>query len=265
MVRGAACKRSNLVVDEREFRAPKRCRILASAVLAAFTSGSPAMDAAAVPITLVVDTPQPSKQAGVVVGAGYTGSDTFDVTGTIDSDVSISGGIATGFDLEGASLSFSDMTMLLDPPVGGFGLFDVTATLLGPPALFTGSSGTTSSFDIAGSQLIFNSGMAIVSIGIGSGQLDLSTSPIAFDYGPGSIAELALTPLADGTLALSLLLPLDLSAGYAPPGNPNPFVVLSLSGDLAASRTIVPEPTTSFLLAWGLLGLALSARAARGP
>ena len=153
-----------------------------------------AVDAAAVSITLTVETPQPSKQADVVVGAGYTGSSGFDVTGTIDANVSVSGGIATGFDLEGANLSLSDMGMVLNPPVGGFGLSDVTATLLGPPALFAGGSGGTSSFDIAGSRLIFNSGMARLS-GQANGQLDFSTNPIAFDYGPGSIAELVLTAL----------------------------------------------------------------------
>lgn len=219
-----------------------------------------AVDAHAVPITFTVDVPQPSKQGEVVVGV-YSGTSSFDVTGTVDADLIVDGGIITGLDPQGADLSFSDVAILLSfmPPVS-FWLTDVTATLVGPPALFLGSSGGTSSFDVSDFQLVFDSGRAELYSG---GAVDFSQTPVVFDYGPGSIAELGLAALGDGTLDVSLRLPLDLSTSY-PPGQP-PAVVYSMSGDLAASGTIVPEPSAALLLGLGLLGLALGAPRPAAP
>lgn len=239
----------------------KRGAALQPALAAAAVLACLAADAAAVPVTFTV-TSQPSKQAHVASGM-YSGSSSFNITGTLDTNLTLSGGIATAFDVEGAHLSLSDMTIFFTPPSAGgfgfgFGLRAVTATLLGPPALFVGSSGTTSSFDLAGSQLVFNSGTALLFVG-SLYQLSFSQNPVTFDYGPGSIAELVSTPLADDALALTLLLPLGLDTAY-PPGSVNPVVLFSMSGDLASTGAIVPEPSTAFLIAAGLVALSVPRR-----
>jgi hypothetical protein len=223
-----------------------------------------AVSAAATPTTLTVVVPQPQKQADIVVVSTYTGSSSFDVTGTLDVEIAVSpGGVATGLDLEGADLFLSDVTIILNTPPtlpfpGVFNLFDVTATLLGPPALFLGSNAGTSSFDLAGSQLVFDSGSARLfdPFTFNESIVLFAQNPVAFSYGAGSIAELTLTALGNGELAVSLSLPLDLTV-VNPTGAP---VVFSMSGDLASSGTAVPEPSAILLLGGGLLAVAFVRR-----
>jgi hypothetical protein len=221
--------------------------------LAAVLSASLAGAAAAVPTTFTVTAPQPSKQADVF-GGGSSAS--FDVTGTIDATLVASDGTVTGFDLEGASLLLSDVTI---PFIGGtvFALRSVRARLTGPPALFLGGSAGSSSFDIAGSQLVFISGVGSVCCAPPNA-VNFSTSPLAFDYGPGSIAEIVLTDLLDGTFDVSLLLPLDLATVYPPDRGTG--ILFVMQGDLAASGTFIPEPSTALLVGIGLAGIGAAVR-----
>ena len=207
-----------------------------------------AAGATAAPTTLAVDEPQPPKEAHILIVTTYSGSSTFDVTGTIDADIVVSsGGVATGLDLQGADLALSDATIVIDvgtPFPAYFQLVDVTATLSGPAAVFAGTDGVTSVFDLEGSQLVFDSGYA----GLWdpwsgtSNYLYFSQNPVAFVYGPGATAEVTVTSFARDEAAVSLSLPLDLSV-VDPTGSPD-TVTFSMSGDLEASGTVIPEPPT---------------------
>jgi hypothetical protein len=193
--------------------------------------------AAAAPATLTVTEPQPPKQAQLLL-FGYGGSSTFDVTGTIDADVVVSSaGVSTGLDLEGAQLTLSDMTFDLQGTDTEVFLVDVMATLSGPAALFAGTSGTTSFFDLEGSQLVFDSGYARLVGGATDLYFYFSQEPASFVYGPGAIAEVTVTSFGIEEAAVSLSLPLNLSGTYTP------FSTLSMSGDLEATGAVIPEFT----------------------
>ena len=188
---------------------------------------------------------QPPKHAEILVVETFPGSSTFDITGSLEVDIVAShGGVATGFDLDRADPALSDITIVINTgtfPPGFFNMVDVTANLSGPAALFVGSSGATSFFDLDGSQLVFDSGHASLSDPSGSGGfLSFSSNPVTFFYGPGSVAEVTLTPLATGEFAVSLSLPLDLTV-VDPDGSPG-TVTFSMSGDLEASGTVAPPP-----------------------
>jgi hypothetical protein len=221
-------------------------RLLTYTLLVALGLVYLAAGAAAAPTTLAVDEPQPQKQAGVVVVSTYTGSSTFDVKGAVDADIVVSSaGVATGLDLESADLTLSDVTIVFETPTsfpGYFYLVDVTATLSGPAALFTGSSGATSFFDLDGSQLIFDSGYARIfdPFTWNDNYMFFSQNPVAFFYGPGSIAEVTVTSLGTDEAAVSLSLPLDLTV-VDPTGSPG-TVTFWMSGDLEVSGTVIPEP-----------------------
>jgi hypothetical protein len=241
-------------------------RRLPYTLLVALGLVSLAASVAAAPTTLAVDVPQPQKQAEVLVVSTYTGSSTFDVTGSLEADIVVAAdGVATGLDLEGADLALGDLEIVIntgtDPP-GYFNLFDVTATVSGPAALFTGSSGATSFFDLDGSQLVFDSGSARLfdPFSFNFNYMYFAQYPVAFLYGPGSITEVILTPLSNGEFAVSLSLPLDLTV-IDPTGSPG-SVTFSMSGNLEASGTVIPEPSTALLLVFGLMGLAAGRRRA---
>jgi len=221
-------------------------RLLTCMLLVALGLVHLAVGAAAAPTTLAVDAPQPQKQAGVLIVSRYAGSSTFDVTGTVDADIVVSSaGVATGLHLESADLTLSDVTIVINTgtnPPGYFSLVDVTATLSGPAALFTGSSGATSFFDLDGSQLTFDSGHARLFDPFTWNELYMffSQNPVAFVYGPGSIAEVTVTSLGTEEAAVSLSLPLDLTV-VDPTGSPG-TVTFWMSGNLEASGTVIPEP-----------------------
>jgi hypothetical protein len=208
-------------------------------------------------VTFVVTTPQPAKAINVQVGA-FPGSSTFNVSGTIAADLVTSGGVATQFDLAGAALALSNVLIALGPNAS-FSLTSATATLVGPPALFIGSTGATSSFDISGSELILDSGTASVCCQ-GAGTVNFASTPVSFVYGPGSIAEVALADLFDGTFAASLSLPLDATTFYPPT---SPVVTVTFAGDLAASGTLIPEPSTALLVGIGMTSLGAARRRRR--
>ena len=221
-------------------------RLLTYTLLVALGLVYLAAGAAAAPTTLSVDTPQPQKQAGVVVVSTHTGSSTFDVTGTLDANIVVSSaGVATGLDLESAEMTLSDVTIVINTPTsfpGYFYLVDVMATLSGPAALFVESDAATSLFDLDGSELIFDSGYARLfdPFTWNENYMFFSQNPVAFVYGPGSIAEVTVTPLGTEEVAVSLSLPLDLTV-VDPTGSPG-TVTFWMSGDLEASGTVIPEP-----------------------
>ena len=111
-------------------------------------------------------------------------------------------------------------------------------------------------------EIVFDSGSARLfdPFSFNFNYMYFAQNPVAFFYGPGSIAEVSLTPLSNGEFAVSLSLPLDLTV-IDPTGSPG-SVTFSMSGNLEASGSVIPEPSTALLLAFGLVGLTAGRRRA---
>jgi uncharacterized repeat protein (TIGR01451 family) len=251
-------------------RTRHRALTIAAGGLVIFMVIGGADPAAAVPFDLAVDGAQSDLAASIdapypssdqVLGAVGTGT-----AETVLSTHPLFGSVVSLLGPVSASIVFSDTNFALDTPAGV--LLDISITGLGgtlaSPALAGIAVGPGKTlFDFAGATLTLDSGtLGVTGSEFGNpidASIDLSSSSIVFVLSANTVGSIVVSD-AGGVMTMLLTLPLDESANFI---GDDLSSTMSLSGNLVATGTAIPEPTTGLLIVVGLGGLATVRRTNR--
>jgi hypothetical protein len=194
------------------------------------------------------------------------------VSGSASADVALAtnptfGLVATGLQLSGAALAFSNASLLLaNPPLFSltFASSGLGASLSGPQTSGFPVGSGLSLFDLGGSALVFDAG-TVAATGSYFGlsvdtALDLGAMPLTSVFPNNSAAQLRVVDLGGGSASLRLSFPFSA---------PLRITVDDLESTVTIAGTLVlngvaevPEPASGLLLGCGLAWLAVRHRRA---
>ena len=187
-------------------------------------------------------------------------SDSSDVSGTLDADVSFSGGLPSMIEfLPTSDLGFTDV--LITVSVGGSTVEvarteNVRGTVTSGPL----SVDAAGNIDLTGSVLTLDEGL-VGFLGDDPSNNELSGNPIVLVLDAGSTGTLTSNDLGGGLRELVLSSDIVFTGRV----DENPIIDLTVSGTLVARGTVaIPEPTAFAGLAAGLCVMSLRRRRAVG-
>lgn len=234
-----------------------RCRVLLGSLLA-LALLAPA-GAQALPVILTVDEAATDLVVTLTSGAG-TDSAAFDVSGSVAAEVGLVdhpdfGPVVDALQLVPGPVTVAHAPLaLFDPAFSlGFTLTDAGATLAGPVVAPTPVATGFSIVDFRDFKASVDQGAYAV-IGSFAGEpvdaaIDLSALPFVLDLPLGSVGTIETTPGAGGAFDLEVIVPVDATTRIFFEGVETD---LSLTGSLALTGTVIPEPGTGLLMGLGL-------------
>lgn len=225
-----------------------------------------ARPALAVPISLQVD-PTGTNLVLEVSALSVDEQSPFDLVGSVAADVAFQdhaafGQVVTSLELQGGSLAASHAPLSPDFGPGISLTFSSTGlggSLVGANVSALAVAPGLSLADFRNTMAVFDSGTMSVLGNVYSdpvdADLDLSLLPLDLLLPLNSIGQIRVGASLPGTTSVAVSIPIDVPSQLVVDGL---AVDIRVTGNLALTGTIVPEPTTFVLLGGGLLLMALS-------
>lgn len=232
-----------------------------------------ASTAAALPLNLTID--EGSSSASLAVSSPYpSAARPLSPSGVGSGEALLGDHVRHGqyvasFSSDGVDLTLGGATLTLDTPAGielTFEASNLGATLAIPELFTLAVAPGRSLFDLVGSSLQIDRGMLR---GTGSQlgnpvafEWDFAEEPLSFLFPADSLGTAQITSVGGDPFAARFDLPLDLQTSFFAGPTATEFR-FDLRGTAVVNATLVPEPSTALLVAFGLAILAGTGRRGR--